>query len=313
MASTTPKNAVRSAKNVEEAKSFWWPLMQELGWNRAVDDAKTHFEVAHNGKNWLFIVPESTNTPQGMVIPFIYPNSTGWVAFFIMNAAFRGKGLGRELWKEMQLKFSDAGTTIIGLDGVEEQVETYRRRGFEDYARIPLMTRESLQDRPIDVTWSDESAVELEDLRDVDPKLLAKLDLEHTGLDRSAYWATGILTSRPHAFGFAISNDGELTGFIYARRCQEGVRIGPLYAATYAQALQLLHKLMNDFQKSEGTFIAEVFGSNAEGRKVFEELGWNYAGISYHRMWLHKNVPVEQQPGGKGTKGMFAIFDACAG
>jgi len=47
--------------------------------------------------------------------------------------------------------------------------------------------------------------------------------------------------------------------------------------------------------------------------KVFEELGWKYAGVSYHRMWLNGKVPVEQQEGGEGTKGMYAIFDACAG
>jgi hypothetical protein len=249
-----------------------------------------------------------------MVAPFIYPNQTGWVGFFIMNEAFRDKGLGRELWKEMELTFQNAGTTVIGLDGVEEQVETYKRRGFVDCARIPLMMRESLGDKPIEVTWSHEDAVELQDLRDIDGKLLAKLDLAHTGLDRSAYWATDVLTSRMFASGYAIMTDGELTSMIYARRCEQGVRIGPLYAATYSQARQLLHKLMNDFARNaSGTFIAEVFGTNEEGKKVFEELGWKYAGLSYHRMWLNGKVPVEQQKGGNGEQGMYAIFDAGAG
>jgi hypothetical protein len=70
---------------------------------------------------------------------------------------------------------------------------------------------------------------------------------------------------------------------------------------------------MQDFAAVEGTFIAEVFGTNENGRKVFEELGWEYAGLSYHRMWLHGKVPIEQQDGGKGAMGMYAIFDACAG
>jgi len=280
--------------------------------NRAADDAKSHFEVTENGKNWLLLIPESSNKPEGMVIPFIYPNKAGWVGFFIMNAALRGKGLGRELWKEMELTFRNAGTTFIGLDGVEMQVKTYERRGFVDCARIPLMARASLMTQPINVTWGHEDSVELQDIRDVDPKSLARLDLDHTGLDRSAYWATGILTSRPYALGYVITTDTEVTGFIYARRCQDGVRIGPLYAATYPQARQLLHKLMNDYARTPGSFIAEIFGSNAEGVKVFEQLGWKYAGVSYHRMWLNGKVP-EQQEGGKGTKGMYAIFDACAG
>jgi hypothetical protein len=248
-----------------------------------------------------------------MVLPFTYPNKTGWISFFIMNAAYRGKGLGRELWKEMELVFRNAGTTIIGLDGVEEQVETYKRRGYMDCASIPLMMRDSIQDKPIDVTWSQEDSVELQDLRDIDPKYLAQLDLDHTGLDRSAYWAANALLSRTYALGYAIVAEGELTGLIYARICDEGVRIGPLYAASYSQARQLLHKLMNDYAKRDGTFVAEIFGSNETGQKVFEELGWKYLGSSYHRMWLHGNVPVEQQEGGRGAKGMYAIFDAASG
>ncbi|KAH7093347.1 hypothetical protein FB567DRAFT_433142 [Paraphoma chrysanthemicola] len=274
--------SIRSAENLEEVKTLWWPLMKELGWNRAEEDAATHYSVAENGKNWLVILPEGSDTPQGMIIPFIYPNSTAWVGFFIMNDTFRGHGFGRRLWKEMELAFDKAGTTVIGLDGVEEQVETYKRRGFEDCARIPLMTRDTA------------------------------LDLAHTGLDRSAYWSTGALTSRIDSLGYAVVA-GKVVSFIYARRCEHGVRIGPLYAATRSQARQLLHRVMIDFAKPQDTFIAEVFGTNPNSKKVFEELGWNYAGLSYHRMWLKGKVPSEQQEGGRGASGMFAIFDACAG
>lgn len=247
-----------------------------------------------------------------MLIPLVYPNKTGWVCFFIMNAAFRGQGYGGELWKAMMARFHDAGTITIGLDGVETQVETYKRRGFAVCVQIPVLTRASVDTQPVDVTWDRKDDVELQDLSEVDPEMLAKLDLEHTGLDRFAYWATGALTSRRHALGFAIVTDGQLTGFVYGRHCQEGVRIGPLYAANYPQARQLLHKLMHDFAKTWGTLVAEVFGSNDNSKKVFEELGFRYVD-SYHRMWLNGKVPIEQQEGGRGALGMYAIFDACAG
>ncbi|KAF2025910.1 hypothetical protein EK21DRAFT_75362 [Setomelanomma holmii] len=289
MSSETAPFTVRRAAHVQEVKALWWSLMKELGWNRAEEDADTHFEVADNGKHWLLLIPKGSESPQGMVIPFVYPNSTAWVGFFIMNAAFRGQGLGRELWKEMELVFKTEGTTMIGLDGVEEQVETYKRRGFEDCARIPLMTREGLGTKP-----------------------LAKLDLQHTGLDRSAYWASSALLSRDDARGYVVVADG-VSGFIFARKCQHGIRIGPLYANSYSHARSLLHRLMVDFADMKGTFIAEIFGTNSSGRRVFEELGWQYAGLSYHRMWLQGRVPIEQQEGGVGAKGMYAIFDACAG
>jgi hypothetical protein len=71
--------------------------------------------------------------------------------------------------------------------------------------------------------------------------------------------------------------------------------------------------LMNDKARTKGEFAAEIFGTNEQGRKVFEELGWEYAGVTYRRMWKDGKMPVEQQEGGKGTKGMYAIFDAGSG
>ncbi|KAF1911409.1 acyl-CoA N-acyltransferase [Ampelomyces quisqualis] len=313
MAYVAPKYIVRSATNLKEAADLWWPLMQELGWNRGQADAATHFKAAENGKNWLLICSQPLNTPRGMVMPLTYPNKTGWVAFFIMTDGYRGEGLGRQLWKEMELRFKDAETDIIGLDAVQEQVETYKRRGFVSCATIPIMMREPLADKPLEVTWGYEDSPELQDLRDVDPMYLAQFDLDHTGLDRSAYWVQDGLPSRRHTSGFAIIENGQLTGLIYARRCPDGVRVGPLYAANYLHAKQLLSKLMNDYARMNGTFVAEVFGSNELGVQVFEELGWKYANITYHRMWLHGKVPVQQQGGGLGAKRMYAILDAACG
>jgi hypothetical protein len=263
------------------------------------------------------LIPKQSEKPEGTVIAFKYPNGTGWVAFFILNASFRGKGLGRALFKELEVSFHASNTTVIGLDGVEEQVNTYERRGFKDVARIPLMTRPSLKQIPVLLVQSQSVGVEgnLLDIKSVDPSLLAKIDFEHTGLDRSAYWSYNGLLSRDDAFGYALSSPTSQipTGFIFVRRCEQGHRFGPLYADTYDAALRLLYVAMNRLAESEGSMVAEIFGSNPNGRKVFEELGWSWAGLDYHRMWLGGRVPESQREGGKGTEGMFATFDACAG
>lgn len=297
------------AMGILPVKTFRADVLQ----NRAEDDAKTHYHVAQNGRNWLLLTPSNSRKAEGCVVAFSYPNNTGWVAFFIMTAAFRGQGMGRQLWTEMESTFRANGTKIIGLDGVQEQVGTYKRRGFVDIASIPLMVRDSLKTKPLDVEADSEQAVGLHDIKNVDPNLLAKLDREHTGLDRCAYWSTEGLLSRPNSNGFAIVRGKELTGFIFVRRCELGYRFGPLYAETYVEAKQLLQRAMNETAASHETFIAEAFGSNAKGREVFEELGWTYANVSYHRMWLNGVVPEAQQENGRGTKGMYAIFDACAG
>lgn len=180
------------------------------------------------------------------------------------------------------------------------------------------MTRPSLKQKPLTASQLQTVGLDgaLHDIRAVDPKLLAKIDFEHTGLDRSAYWSQDALLSRRDAFGYALTftkNSSDIRGYILVRRCEHGHRFGPLYAETYSEALRLLYVAMNHVASSGGSMIAEAFGSNAKGQKLFEDLGWEWAGLDFHRMWLHGRVPKEQQDDGKGTKGMFAIFDACAG
>jgi GNAT superfamily N-acetyltransferase len=260
-----------------------------------------------------------TGKPEGCIVAFTYPNGTGWVGFFIVSASLRQKGYGRVLWKGLEDSFAASKTKIIGLDGVQEQVKTYERRGFVDCARIPLMTRPGLKEKPFDQekALGAPEGTRISDFKSVDPQRLAKLDVQHTGLDRSALWTKEAIFDRKDAYGFALlSTDPELPellGYILVRRCEQGHRFGPLYAETYDQAKVLLSKAMEHVAEEKGSFIAEIFGSNPAGQRLFEELGWTWCGIDYHRMWLGGRVPKEQQDGGLGTKGMFAIFDAAEG
>ncbi|KAF2116101.1 acyl-CoA N-acyltransferase [Lophiotrema nucula] len=310
---------VRPAKSLKEATDLWWPLMSELGWNRDLDDGKTHYHVARNGNDWLLLTNKDTEKPEGCVVAFTYPNGTGWVGFFCVNAPLRQQGLGRTLWTALEASFHASGTSVIGLDGVEQQVNTYKRRGFKDCAKIHLMVRPSLQEKALSskvVALGEQDTVV--DIRSVDFEALAKLDLALNGLDRTALWTEEALFSRKDTYGFALENGTELSGFVLVRRCEDGHRIGPLYARTYSQAVHLLHLAMAKVSGSKGderkgSFVAEVFGTNPVGKTLFEELGWAWAGLDYHRMWLDGKIPKEQADGGRGTEEMFATFDAAEG
>jgi hypothetical protein len=176
------------------------------------------------------------------------------------------------------------------------------------------MVRPSLSERPLTINTPDlPHGQKVVDMREVDSKELAALDLGHTGLDRSVLWTHEALFARQDSYGYAIVTDGDLVGSVLVRRCEHGHRIGPLYAGSYAQAQALLELAMNRVRDSKGSYVAEVFGTNPAGKKLFEELGWDWAGIDYTRMWLGGRVTKEQQADGKGAKGMFATFDACAG
>ncbi|KAF2729218.1 hypothetical protein EJ04DRAFT_580790 [Polyplosphaeria fusca] len=305
---------IRPAKSLQEVSDLWWPLMVELGWNRDPDDAITHYRVGGDGAKWILAARKDNDKPEGCVVAFTYPNGTGWIGFFCVNAPFRQNGLGRLLWRGLEDEYLSTNTLTIGLDGVEQQVPTYTRRGYQVCARIPLMMRPSLLERPMATKIPELSNGEkVVDIRDVEPRALAAVDLAHTGLDRTVLWTEEALFSRQDAYGYAIVSGGDLTGFVLVRRCEQGHRVGPLYAETYAQGQTLLELAMNRVRDVKASLVAEIFGTNANAKKLFEELGWDWAGIDYTRMWLGGRVTKEQQADGKGARGMFATFDACAG
>ncbi|KAH8127740.1 hypothetical protein ACSS6W_008683 [Trichoderma asperelloides] len=313
----TSSVAVRPSASLSEVTSFFCNQIRDLGWNRDELDAQTHFTVAQNGQDWLILIPAGANEPIGMVIGFKFPNHTGWVGFFIVDKQHQGRGWGGMLFKAMLDTYDKIGIRVVGLDAVKEQVKTYERRGFVEAAKIRIMTR--VPEQELETKYG---AVQLNngckavDIKEVDADTIADLDRMHTGLDRGVLWAKALF-SRPDAFGFAIisTTTEELSGFILVRRCEHGYRFGPLLADSNNHASALLQLAMShaSVSKSSGSLIAEVFGPNENSVDVFSHLGWQWAEIDYHRMWLHGRVPVEQQQGGRGQKGMFAIFDASEG
>ncbi|KAM0469579.1 hypothetical protein ACHAPX_010403 [Trichoderma viride] len=213
--------------------------------------------------------------------------------------------------------YSEIGIQMVGLDAVKEQVKTYERRGFVEAAKIKIMTctpEQNLATRygAIELTKGYKAI----DIKEADTGAIADLDHMHTGLDRRVLWVKALF-SRPDAFGFAITSTTteELSGFILVRRCGHGHRFGPLFADSDAHASSLLQLAMShpSVSESSGSLIAEAFGPNENSVDVFSRLGWEWAKVDYHRMWLDGRVPAEQQQGGRGQKGMFAIFDASEG
>jgi Acetyltransferase (GNAT) domain len=285
--------------------------------NRASEDSRTHL-ISSGGCDGFLVVTsaDDPHTAEGCIVPSAYDNGTGWIGFFCVNEPYRGKGWGARLFSAALKHFEKTGTTFVGLDAVQEQVNTYARRGFVDKGRIRLMQRPSLKDLPLDQKSLELHGANLVPLSSVKKEVLVKSDLEKTGLERTRLWSDEALFSRPDTFGFAlVSGDdvSNLKGWIMGRYCQHGYRFGPLYAIHAIVASTLLQAAMNELNGKPGSLIAEVWPGNPAAADVFTAAGWSEAGIEYHRMWLGGRVPQEQSPGGKADTEIFAIFDAGEG
>jgi hypothetical protein len=157
---------------------------------------------------------------------------------------------------------------------------------------------------------------ELVDLVTVPEAVLARSDLEHTGLQRTRLWTREALLDREDVFGFAIVKEGlveVLEGWVLVRSCQDGFRVGPLYANSPERAAMLLRSAMKRVEDRDGGFIAETWVPNAKAAEVFRDAGWKDVGIDYHRMWLGGVVPKAQAKGGLAETAMYATFDAGEG
>lgn len=266
-------------------------------------------------------IPETTplgepypqdSRPQGCIISYIFPNSTGWISFFVLTAPYRGYGMGRELFRACMDFFSRARLEYIGLDSVPEQCETYGRRGFVETNLIAICTRPNVKDIPHanGVLSEGEKLIALKEL---DPAEIIKSDLAHCGLERTRLWTTEALLHRSDTAGFAVIDENNvLKGWVLVRRCELGYRIGPLYAERKETAGLLLHATMESLEDKNASLIVEIWHSNKDAVPTFEEMGWKWTS-SFHRMWFKKRVPAAQSPGGKAEKEMFAIFDAAEG
>jgi hypothetical protein len=221
-------------------------------------------------------------------------------------------------------RFKAEGVEYVGLDAVQEQVATYARRGFVDVmTKVHLMKREAgkIVPLPADMAiWKEVTSTEpvnnsLVPLSDVSADLLTKNDLQLTGLLRDQLWSSRGVSKQKQVWGMAMlgKDRQDLKGWAVVRPCDLGWRVGPLYGDTVDVAREVLRIVLKKLEDEPGSLIAEVWEANPEAVKLFAELGWEWAGVDYNRMWLNGKVPSAQTKGGKASIGMFTIFDAGEG
>jgi len=305
--------------------------MKDLGWIQSQSDAKTHY--SSTGKDGFLVVTSEGNhdKAEGCVLPLVYANGTGWIGYFCINEPFRGKGHGAKLFSAAMDHFKTRSVNIVGLDAVQDQVETYARRGFVEKGRVHLMQYQATAQTEIS-GLEPPNETKLLSLQDVPEQRVRKSDLDHIGLERSNLWTKSALLSRADVYGLALVDDPastdnnlSLRGWMLIRSCQQGYHIGPLYSTSTRDAEVLLRAAMrgvldqrgkqkdNDDVESERSFIAEVWTENPKAVQLFQKVGFSAMGTDYHRMWLHGKVPREQEVGGRASSDVYAMFDAGEG
>lgn len=213
--------ACRTATLPEVVQMLDWAA--EEGWNPGLDDAAAFYAADPEG----FFVAVVDGAPVAAISVVNHSDAHAFLGLYLCRPAFRGQGIGFALW---QHAMAHAGGRSVGLDGVPAQESNYAKSGFVRVDRTRRLTG----------TLPAEALV-LPMVTPEDGAALARLDRAATGVTRHHFLREWLRVG-PTRNTVVLRDGVEVTGFATARRCREGVKIGPVVAPDAAAALHLVHQ-----------------------------------------------------------------------
>ncbi|MDX2096844.1 MAG: GNAT family N-acetyltransferase, partial [Leptolyngbyaceae cyanobacterium bins.59] len=215
---------IRSMQRSDLDLAITWAAQE--GWNPGLSDAASFYATDPTG----YFIGEYLGEPVSCISAVAYDATFGFIGFYIVRPEFRGRGFG---WQTWQHGIRYLGDRNIGLDGVVDQQENYRKSGFK------LAYRNIRYQGTIE---SGSPKNELLPIAEVPFEQLVAFDAQFFPVMRRAFLQAWI--QQPGSVGLARQQDGQLVGYGVIRPCQVGWKIGPLFAQTYAIAEELLQGLV---------------------------------------------------------------------
>ncbi len=207
---------LRQASAEDFAVAIEWAAAE--GWNPGLDD----LAAFHGADPQGFLIGRLDNAPVSSISVVRYGKDFGFLGFYIVNPDHRGKGAGIATWNAGMAHLEGR---VVGLDGVVDQQDNYRKSGFVYAGRnvrhtgVPATGPGGEEDPAIRTVTADDL-----------PALLA-FDRPFFAAPRERFieaWVTPDPSSR-RTTKIAVA-DGKISGYGVIRACRSGFKIGPLFA-----------------------------------------------------------------------------------
>jgi GNAT superfamily N-acetyltransferase len=228
------------------------------GWDPGLNDAEIFWTTDPDG----FVAAEIDGELIGGGSIVSYGGRFGFMGFFIVTPAHRGRGLGRQLWlmRRDSLRARLEPGATIGMDGVFAMQPFYARGGF-------VFAGRDLRFEGVGMPGS--VAQGLVDAREVPLAALGRYDAGHFPVPRTDFLARWI--QQPGSRALAAVDGSTVRGFGVARRCRRGFKIGPLFAADVEIAETLLVGLADHAQGEP--LLIDVPEANSAGLALVRRHG----------------------------------------
>lgn len=208
-------------------------LKDQAGWNQTEADWQRCLHLQPDG----CFVAERDGVAVGTVTTCIF-GPIAWIAMVLVDAAFRGQGIGRTLL-DRALAFLDCrGVSTMRLDATPLGRPLYEKRGFvEEYT----LTRFEGVARHVGFPANPRDKLAVAAMRPEHQERVIRFDRQVTGTDR-AKLLRHLYSEAPVEWMLAIRGE-ELLGFSAARAGSRAWQIGPCLATAEAGRLLLADAL----------------------------------------------------------------------
>jgi hypothetical protein len=264
---------IRIMNQTEFDLAFDWAAQE--GWNPGLFDAIPFQSVDPNG----LLIGLMNNEPVAVISASRYNDFFGFIGFYIVRPNCRGQGFG---WKIWQAGMAHLGSRTIGLDGVLDQQDNYRRSGFKLAHRN---IRYQGVNGTISIAKYPHSDSEILLLRELPFDTLLEYDRNFFPVNRHDFLLSWI--SQPETLALGLMESKKLVGYGVRRKCRNGFKVGPLFADSPILASTLIEALTKDIELETPFFIDmpecnqdAISLANAYGMKKVFETARMYTGIA---------------------------------
>ncbi|EDX85920.1 acetyltransferase, GNAT family [Synechococcus sp. PCC 7335] len=212
---------VRTMTRDELAIAVKWAATE--GWNPGLDDVNCFYAADPDGFFMGFLDDE----PVASLSVVKYGDTFGFLGLYIVKPEFRGRGYGIQIW---QAGLSYLQSRNIGLDGVVEQQNNYVKSGFQlAHRNIRYQGFRRSDESPVQ-TESRVGSINLVSLSSIPIKEINDYDKSIFLYERADFLRCWLSSSQHITVG--LIHDSKLSGYGVLRPCQQGYKIGPLFADT---------------------------------------------------------------------------------
>ena len=205
------KYVIRAMKRAEIDTAVEWAATE--GWNPGLHDADCFHAVDPGG----FFVGMLDDEAIATISAVKYGDSFGFIGFYIVKPEYRGRGYGLRIWNTAIATLNERN---IGLDGVVDQQENYRKSGFAlAYRNIRYQGVGKGTGQP------DKDIVPLSTLAFDE---VVRYDRAFFPDNRLRFLERWI--SQPGVTAVGVLDKRRLAGYGVMRPCRTGYKIGPLLA-----------------------------------------------------------------------------------